>query len=150
MKEKDFQTLFGRWVRFKRNYITKKYGNSIAFELKLAKGKSIRFDALREHQERALIEVENDGHYHKINDMPFNSTLKFTNKKPFDCFLMSNSQSFVVVFFYKKGESIRERELILLRISEFIRIRKIYSEINKKSVSEKDLRKIGFIERFCF
>ena len=59
MKEKDFQTEFG-----KRNRI---HG---VFELKFCKGKSLPFKNLAEHQEKALLDASEDGLYHKITDQP--------------------------------------------------------------------------------
>lgn len=83
MKEKDIQREFGRV-------------NEIAgvFELKLSKGPSIRFDALADHQLKALIAANSDcGCYHKISDFSF-------EQKPFDCFKIKNYPAYVVVCFY--------------------------------------------------
>ena len=72
-----------------------------AYELKICKGKSIRFDAVQPHQRVALINVEGAGHYYKINDMPWikDRPYSFTQKKPFDCFAL-RGKSYVVVLWY--------------------------------------------------
>jgi len=93
MKEKDIQTIFG-----KKN---KTFG---VFELKLCKGKSIRYDAVAEHQMKALKDVGfgGKGLYHKINDLPVfpGCKTRFASKKPFDCFYLKFQNSYIVVCFY--------------------------------------------------
>ena len=89
MKERDFQTEFG-----KRNLVIG------VFELKLCKGKSIRFDSVAEHQEAALLAVEGDGLYHKITDQPFLKDMNFQRRKPFDCFNLSGIPAYVVIMWW--------------------------------------------------
>jgi len=92
MKEKNFQTEFG-----KRNEVVG------CFELKLCKKTSLPFNALAEHQGMALCDAFGDnGLFHKITDQPVfkGSKVRFTRPKPFDCFLLAQIPSYVVVMFY--------------------------------------------------
>ena len=93
MKEKNIQTLFG-----KQNKV---HG---VFELKLCKGKSIRWDAVKDHQIKALMMAKSeDGLYYKIPDSPVSQTsevTRFTTRKPFDCFFVSSFPAYVVVCWY--------------------------------------------------
>ena len=124
MKEKDFQTEFS-----KRNNI---HG---VFELKLSKGCSIRFDAVKEHQREALLKAEDGGIFHKIQDMPFfggNNKLRFTKPKPFDCFYVI-AKAFVVVMFYTPRQ---RKNVYYLLIDDWLKAEKAS---NKKSITEKEL-----------
>lgn len=92
MVERDFQTEFG-----KKN---KEVG---VFELKFCKGKSLPFSVLPEHQEEALFAASSGkGLYHKITDQPVfkGSKVRFTRKKPFDCFRLENIPAYVVIMFW--------------------------------------------------
>ena len=91
MKEKDFQTEFG-----KRNTVEG------CFELKLCKGTSLPFNALADHQREALLAASGDGLFHKITDQPVfkGSKVRFTKPKPFDCFFLKNVWGYVVVMFW--------------------------------------------------
>ena len=91
MKEKDFQTEFG-----KRNTVEG------CFELKLCKGTSLPFDALKDHQVEALLAVSGEGLFHKITDQPVfkGNKTRFTRPKPFDCFFLKNVWGYVVVMFW--------------------------------------------------
>ena len=126
MKEKDIQIIFG-----KKNTITG------CFELKLSKGISIRFDAVRPHQMKALKDVNSGkGLYHKINDPIFaGSKTRFASRKPFDCFLLREVLSYIVVCFY-----------IPYKPKEFIYIKpkmweKLEEESDKKSIRKEELIK---------
>jgi len=153
MKEKDFQTLFSAWAKQNKNLIKSKFGRCVAFELKLSKTKSIRFDDLRDHQGVALKEVAGDGCFHKITDQPvswgMDTKIRFTAKKPFDCFFMSESPAFVVIFFYVKGQRSKDREMVFIRIEDWLKEWKIAEAENRKSVREEYLRAIGMVEKLC-
>ncbi|NCD40578.1 MAG: hypothetical protein EOL88_00650 [Bacteroidia bacterium] len=152
MKEKDFQILFSKWAEENKGYIKSQYGKFSAFELKIEKSQSIRFDSLSPHQVIALKEVEDEGCYHKINDMPFipdNPKMRFTNKKPFDCFFGCGN-GYVVVWFYKKGQRAKDREMIIVPFSKWREAEMIAEDESRKSIKEDLLKEIGFIERFCF
>ena len=130
MKESQIQTLFS-----KQNTV---YG---CFELKLCKGTSIRFDAVRPHQLQALLDVSsNKGLFHKINDMPiFSGDLsRFTNPKPFDCFYLKNIPAYIIVCFYiprvqKTCYYLSPSSWQLLEITS-----------PKKSIREEELKKYAY------
>jgi len=151
MVEKNFQTLFSAWAIKNKSYIKTKFGKCAVFELKLSKTKSIRFDELREHQGVALTEVTGVGCYHKITDQPVSwgaeTKIRFTAKKPFDCFFISESPAFVVVFFYVKGQRAKDREMIFIRIEDWLKEWKIAEAEGRKSVREEYLRSIGIVEK---
>ena len=91
MVERDFQTLFLKWLRHQK---TLKSG---AFELKLTKKESLPFKALSPHQLEALRAVKHTELAYKIADDSI-------GYKPFDCFLLKDAPAFIVVSFYKRGE----------------------------------------------
>lgn len=107
------------------------------FELKLCKGKSIRWDAVREHQIMALQAVAGSGFYHKIQDTPVsatseNSKFRFTKRKPFDCFFVKCFPAYVVICWYE----IRKRKTLY-----FIPIDRYVDDMaaaTKKSFTEHD------------
>jgi len=130
MKEKDIQRLFG-----KQNKIDG------VFELKLCKGKSIRWDAVKPHQIEALKMARSEsGFYYKIPDAKsvFRPTpdgkeqMSFTSRKPFDCFLVRNIPAWVVVCWYV----LRKRKtLYYISIKSFLFLR---SRATRKSFTEDD------------
>jgi len=150
MREKDFQTLFSNWVKGNKKRVIDLCGSCAVFELKISKTKSIRFDDVKEHQVTGLLGASGDGCYHKINDMPFikgNDKYRFTNKKPFDCFLISGGLAYVVVFFYVKGQRLNSREMIFVKIEDWLAEWKIAEVEGRKSVREEYLKKIGLVVR---
>lgn len=122
MKERDFQTLFGKC-------------NTIhgVFELKFTKGKSIAFNSLAEHQEKALLGVAGDGFYHKISDFPIfaNSGVRFNRPKPFDCFRLSQTMAYVVVMFW---EPRKKKNVYYIKIEDWIEMRE---RADRKSATEE-------------
>ena len=126
MKERDFQTQFG-----KRNTI---HG---VFELKFTKGKSLPFNSLAEHQEKALLAVANDGLFHKITDQPVfaNSGVRFTRPKPFDCFYLSQTMAYVVVMFWI---SRKKKNVYYIKIEDWIEMR---DRADRKSATEEMILK---------
>lgn len=83
-KEKDFQTRFGKWAR-------NRYQGTAAFELKLARGPSLSFSALEEHQCHALQGARHGQIGFKIPDLGI--------QNPFDFFTLKAVAAFVVVQF---------------------------------------------------
>lgn len=109
MKEKDIQRLFGKVINV--------HG---VFELKLVKGNSMPFAAVKEHQEAALLAVSmNRGLYHKISDSPIFAGMKtrFTAQKPFDCFFLRNTPAYVGICFY---EPRKPKEVVLIEITKYL------------------------------
>jgi hypothetical protein len=101
MTEKDMQVLFGKYIRENPPKETEVY------ELKICKGKSLRFDCLKEHQVKALKEVEAGFFYHKISDPPvfYGMNTQFNIKRPFDCFALIGVKPYVVIWFFKPNQA---------------------------------------------
>lgn len=120
MREKNIQSLFGRQIR--------EIGIDGIFELKLAKGKSIRWDSVRDHQIKALVAAASSGgFYYKISDAKsvFRKQDKkdddikpFTSRKPFDCFFFRNTQAYVVICWYVPRQ---RKTLYFIRIEDYVR-----------------------------
>lgn len=87
---------------FFRDYIKKNppKGPEV-YELKICKGTSLPFDAVREHQAKALLSATT-GLFHKLIDPPifYGGKTRFNAPRPFDCFYLSNVPGFVIIWFY--------------------------------------------------
>lgn len=138
MKEKDFQSIFGRWL------VENKPKTSAVFELKLEKGKSIRFDAVRPHQIANLTAIKfGEGHYYKITDSPitmFGDKMRFTAQKPYDCQFLCNMNAYIVVLFYVPR---KPKEAIFICPSKWVKAQKEYAEFGRMSIKEVELRELG-------
>jgi penicillin-binding protein-related factor A (putative recombinase) len=124
MKEKDFQTEFSKWLKYK-HYKTG------CFELKLTKEKSIPFSAVAPHQKTALYHAKHSNLVYKIPDESF-------SQKPFDCFMLVMVPAFVVVMFYKRGQ----KQFYMISIDSWC------AEEEKglrKSITEEDAMRIGTV-----
>lgn len=121
MKEKDIQRLF-----------SKKNTRKGVFELKLTKGKSIRFDALADHQERALIGASSSvGCSHKISDFSL-------EQKPFDCFRIVDYPAYVVVCFYVPRV---KKRIYYVEVGEWVALRSRVAP--RKSVKEVEVEDVA-------
>lgn len=127
------QTFFGEYIKKNSPKQTE------AYELKFTKTKSIRFDALKDHQVEALLKAQEQNFYHKLTDPPvfYNMPTRFNVKRPFDCFCLVQVKSFVVVWFYKPRE---KKVFIKIPIQEFIRMK---NYIPKKSFREEEALNYG-------
>ena len=85
MKEKQFQRRF-------RHYLQSVRTKTGAYELKVARGPSLPFSALAEHQEHALLAAKHAALIYKISDDAL-------GQKPMDMFCLFNTEAFVVVLF---------------------------------------------------
>ena len=89
MKERDWQILFGHWLKAR-------WGGSGIFELKAARnGISLPFSEVKEHQITAL-EAANEGGrglYYKIPDSGM-------GWKPADFFIFLDFPTFLFIFFF--------------------------------------------------
>lgn len=122
MKEKDFQTKFGRWV-------INRYPKTTAWELKivqLEKRKSLYMSDVKSHQIRALYNTKHKGIYYKLPDVGI-------GQKPYDCFFLK-APAFFVVMYYKRGV----KHFYMIDIDDFI---KFFD--NNKSLSEEKASLIG-------
>ena len=122
MLEKDFQTKFNKWLKYNWNMTS-------AFELKMVKGKSMPFNAVKEHQIIALRLVGSKLVYKIADDS--------RGTKPFDCFMLVNSPGYIVIMFYKRGQ----KEFIIIEISNFIKEMKTSK---RKSLTEKRAKEICY------
>jgi len=138
MKERNFQTFFSDWIKRNVPQFT------TVFELKLAKGGSLPFKSVKEHQVDALVSATSFGVYHKIHDLPVfaGSKTHWANKKPFDCFYIKTPESYVVIWFYHSRE---KKEMIWIRIEDWL---KEARESDRKSLTEERARQIGIIYSF--
>lgn len=82
MKEKDYQTIFNKWLK----NVYKKTG---AFELKKTDTLSFPFSQVVPHQIEALKNVSNGVLVYKIVDCGY--------QNPFDCFCMAREPAFIVI-----------------------------------------------------
>jgi len=122
MKERDFQTNFNKWLKYN-------WTMTSAFELKMAKGKSMPFNAVKEHQITAL-ELAGAKLVYKIAD-------DSRGTKPFDCFMIASSPGYVVIMFYKRGQ----KEFIIIEVSNFKKEMKISK---RKSLTEQRAKEIAY------
>lgn len=135
MIEKHMQVFFGKYL--KSHYPP----SSEAYELKICKGTSLSFDAVQEHQIKALLEAEETGFYYKIPDQPVSwgadSPIRFAAKKPFDCLVLVKVKSYVVIWFYHE----RQKKIFLkIPIKVFIHEKEIST---RKSLTEERANEIG-------
>lgn len=136
-KERDFQTLFGKYLKEKPPL------QSEVYELKVCKNRSIPFDAVAEHQEEALLDaISERGVYHKISDQPFikgHAKMRYTIKKPFDCCVIKAYAAFVVVLYYQPRQP---KNAILIDIRDWIKERET---CGRKSLHEERAKYIASV-----
>ena len=126
------QVLFGKYLK------ANSPNQSEAYELKICKGTSLSFSAVKDHQIKGLFDATN-GLYHKISDSPIfaGSMTRFTNPKPFDCLHLKNVIGYVVILFYKPKKP---------KITYIINIRDFLNEkekSNRKSLTEEKAKEIA-------
>lgn len=124
MREKDFQTKFGAWLKAK-------WPLSGAFELKLCKTKSLAYSAVKDHQIAALLSANSKGRglYYKISDSGI-------GYKPFDAFILRETPAYVVIQFWRPGV----KTFYMIPVTNFVT-----SKANslRKSLTEADCARIG-------
>jgi len=134
MLEKQLQTKFAHWLSTTtgKEFVSK--FESCAFELKTTKTNSLPFSRFAEHQLRALDLAKNNQLYYKIPDMGL-------SPKPFDCFVLSNANSFVVCFFNCDQRGVKDFYIIELE--------NLQKEMQKaKSLTKIRAKEIGWINSF--
>ena len=107
---------------------------SEVWELKIIKTKSLRFDAVKEHQRKALLDAKSSGLYHKIQDIPvsyYSLKSRFTHHSPFDCMFLKGVPAFVLVWFYKPRQ---KKKFIKIKIKDFLEMEK---GADRKSFTEE-------------
>ena len=133
MVEKDMQTIFSKYVKTHLPETTEVY------ELKICKGTSLPFSALQEHQEKALLEAQEQGLFHKLTDPPifYGGQTRFNVPRPFDCMALVKAKAYVVVWFYH----LRQKKVFLkIPIKTFIQERETST---RKSLTEQRATEIA-------
>lgn len=132
MKEKDIQTIFSKINDHKG-----------VFELKLCKGKSIRWDSVKPHQTEALKKAKHESLYHKIADQTIGNQnmrgkMKFgaSRKKPFDC-LNITCPAYVVICFYIPR---KQKNFYYIDIDDYLNA---WENSEKKSLTEEEAAKLA-------
>lgn len=112
--------------------------NTEVYELKICKGSSLPFNAVKEHQIKGLQESQT-GLYHKLTDFPMfaGSKMRFNRPKPFDCVAFNNAIGYVVVWFYQP----RQKKIFhKIKIDDYLQLR---DSTNRKSFNEAMLQGIS-------
>jgi len=122
--EATFTTKFLKWL------VNEKIDGTAVFELKLAKGKSLSFSTVKDHQLRNL-QLAQERLVYKIPDTGY-------DQKPFDCFQLHKAEAFIVIMFYKRGQ----KEFIIIPIRAFIREMR---NSTRKSLTEERAKILGII-----
>ncbi len=132
MREADMQAFFGKHLR--KNPPTQ----TEAYELKISKGNSLPYDAVKVHQVKALVEAEKN-FYYRITDAPVfqGQNTRFNSPRPFDCFILVNARAFVVIWFY---EARTEKVFVKIPIQEFLKKR---DTSTRKSITKEEAFAIG-------
>ena len=135
MRERNFQSLFTKWVK------QRKWESSVVVELKLAKGGSLPFEAVKPWQVEGLQNAQSKGVYHKISDLPAykGSQTTWASKKPFDCFWIINALAYVAIWYYHPRQ---KKEFILIPINVFLKEKE---QSDRKSLTEERAREIGSV-----
>ena len=128
------QVLFGKYLKDNPPKETE------AYELKICKAKSLRFDVVKEHQVKALTEVNDGFFYHKITDPPvfYGMNTQFNVKRPFDCFALINAKSYLIFWFYKPREP---KAFIKIAMKDFLDLCYHYKEERLSFTEEMLLEK---------
>jgi len=99
-------------IKFKHYIETNPPKNSTAYELKYEKGGTFNFSLWTKkqpHQLRSLLQSKNKSLYYKISD----SAIGF---KPFDCFVLTKADAFLIIYFEKHKTSIQVNTEYILNL----------------------------------
>lgn len=116
MKEKDFQSLFTKWLKDNAH-------ESAAYELKLCKKASLPFSAVEVHQYQSLLDTRHERLVHKISDQS-------SGFKPFDCFSLYKVPAYLVILYYKRH---KPKVAYCIDIDDFVHER---DNCERKSITE--------------
>ena len=131
MTEADIQKRLGRYYR----NIAPPY--TIAYELKIVKGKSFAFKQLADHQLTSLLMAENGLHY-KIKDM--SAANGYSDKKPFDAIYIKAKVSLVILCFWKPRTL---KRCVLIPAKEYVLLRELHP---RKSIRLEELSEFEYID----
>lgn len=135
MTEKLMQTMFGKYLEANPPL------QSELYELKICKKSSIPFNAVQPHQIAALLKATTTALYHKIADSPVSwgagTAVRFTAKKPFDCFILVGAPAYIVIWFYHpRGKK------VFIKISIGVFLQEMQTSV-RKSLTETRALEIG-------
>jgi len=124
-KEKDFQLKFTRWAKANIQ-------ETCAVELKLAKGVSLPFNSVADHQIINLLSAHRRTLVFKIPDVGY-------DLKPFDCFVLAQVKAYIAILFHvKRGDN----EFYMIPIEDFVRFR---DNAARKSITKEEAKSIASI-----
>lgn len=117
MNEKNMQSLWGNYLK---NNLPPQ---SEAYELKITSGNTLPFNDIKEHQIKALLDVEGKGLYHRLTDQPWikDRPYTYTLKKPFDCFCLCKAKGYLIIWFYKPRTP---KKFFKMDINTFLKLRR--------------------------
>lgn len=118
MTEAEFQSRFTKWAKHNVKH-------TAAFELKICKENSMPFNAVKEHQVANLLSARDRSLMYKIPDAGF-------DQKPFDCFMLSGCNAYVVILFYQKRG---DNEFYMINIHDYV---KLMETSERKSITKTD------------
>lgn len=121
--EAKFTTRLIRWIDNHRNEI-----ESGPIEVKVTTGNSIPFNAVKQHQEIALVQSRRDVFAYKISD-------ESRGHKPFDIVVYKEAKAYVALAFLKPGVS--GQDFWIIDVEYWVRL--CNSSTKRKSVTEKML-----------
>lgn len=132
MKESQMQVFFRNHLAHHQPEVPE------AYELKIVRGTSLPFDAVKEHQAQSLIDTKK-GFFYKITDPPmfYGGKMRFNVPRPFDCIFLTNVQGYVVVWFYKPRQP---KVFYKIPILTFMKEKR---ESARKSLTEDRAKEIG-------
>ena len=105
--EKDFQTLFNKWV-VRHEYL---FYTTTNFELKISKKDYINFKEVKAHQSRSLLSAARpSGLIYKLPDVGF-------DQKPFDCTYWKEAPGYIAILYYIPR---KQKDFVLIEVDEFV------------------------------
>lgn len=123
-QEKHFQSALNKWL--KKNWDD----GSCAMELKITKGKSLPYSALKEHQLYGLNKCNHGTLVWKLSDMDM-------RMKPFDAFILQKVDAYIVIMFYEPRKK-KVAYIISVYMWEFTK-----KHSKRKSITEAECEKIA-------
>ena len=126
--EKDFQTDWSKW--WKNRF--KKTG---AFELKIADGKSLPFDAVEEHQENSCYVAKHGAFYYKPPD-------NTGYQNPLDSICLFHELGMIVVMYHAQERG--QKKFFMIDIDDWLKEKEKSKEpLARKSLSLERAMEIG-------
>lgn len=128
MLEKQFQSLFTKWVEDAKQSIT--LDHTFVYELKITKTNKLEYNKIKPHQIPALLETKHGRKHHKISDQSM-------GYKPFDGFHIHKSAAYLIILFYKPQQT---KVPIWIDVDKFVEFQKTSKY---KYITEEQAKAIG-------